>query len=85
MVRNDLVGACCEVVGEKRKSAKTVDFLTLPSAAYFLAASHRPPKSWERYRKRWNPRGLSDLARQLREFADALEKPASGSEKKAKE
>ena len=32
----------------------------------------------ERYKERWNPKELSELARQLREFADALEKPASG-------
>jgi arylsulfatase A-like enzyme len=32
-----------------------------------------------------NPKELSELAHQLREFADALEKPASGSKKKAKE
>ena len=37
------------------------------------------------YKERWNPKELSELARQLREFADALEKPASGSKKKAKE
>ena len=39
----------------------------------------------ERYKERWNPKELSELARQLREFADALEKPASGSKKKTKE
>ena len=39
----------------------------------------------ERYKERWNPKELSELARQLREFADALEKPPSGSKKKAKE
>jgi len=27
-----------------------------------------------RYRERWNPKELSELARQLREFADGLEK-----------
>jgi len=42
-------------------------------------------KSLERYKERWNPKELSELARQLREFADALEKPASGSKKKAKD
>ena len=42
-------------------------------------------KSLERYKERWNPKELSELARQLREFADALEKPPSGSRKKAKE
>ena len=42
-------------------------------------------KSLERYKERWNQKELSELARQLREFADALERPASGSKKKAKE
>ena len=42
-------------------------------------------KSLERYKERWNQKELSELARQLREFADALEKPASGGKKKAKE
>jgi hypothetical protein len=37
----------------------------------------------ERYRERWNPKELTDLARQLREFADALEKPERGGKKKA--
>ncbi len=39
----------------------------------------------ERYKERWNQKELAELARQLREFADALEKPQSGSKKKAKE
>jgi hypothetical protein len=41
-------------------------------------------KSLERYKERWNQKELSELARQLREFANALEKP-SGSKKKAKD
>ena len=39
----------------------------------------------ERYKERWNQKELAELARQLREFADALDKPPSGSKKKAKE
>ena len=39
----------------------------------------------ERYKERWNQKELSDLARQLREFADAVDKPPSGSKKKVKE
>ena len=39
----------------------------------------------ERYKERWNQKELSELARQLREFADALDKPPTGSKKKAKE
>ena len=42
-------------------------------------------KSLERYKERWNQKELSELARQLREFADALEKPQAGSKKKAKD
>jgi hypothetical protein len=38
----------------------------------------------ERYRKRWNPQELPELARQLRAFADALDKPQPGGRKKAK-
>ena len=38
----------------------------------------------ERYKDRWNPDDLSDVARQLREFADALEKPERGGRKKTK-
>jgi hypothetical protein len=37
----------------------------------------------ERYKERWKPDELSELARQLREFADALEKPERGGRKKA--
>jgi hypothetical protein len=39
----------------------------------------------EGYRERWNPKELAELARQLREFADGLEKPQSGGRKRAKE
>jgi hypothetical protein len=38
----------------------------------------------ERYKERWNPKELADLAQQLREFADALEKPERGGRKKAR-
>jgi hypothetical protein len=38
----------------------------------------------ERYRERWNPKELADLARHLREFAEALEKPERGGKKKAR-
>jgi uncharacterized protein YecE (DUF72 family) len=39
----------------------------------------------EGYRERWNPKELSELARQLREFAGALEKPGRGARKRTKE
>jgi hypothetical protein len=38
----------------------------------------------ERYKERWNPKALADLAQHLRAFADALEKPERGGKKKAK-
>lgn len=42
-------------------------------------------RALERYKERWNPGSLAGLARQLREFADALEKPGRGGRKKSKE
>jgi hypothetical protein len=42
-------------------------------------------KVLERYRKRWNQKELAELAKQLREFADDLEKPQRPTKKKAKE
>jgi hypothetical protein len=42
-------------------------------------------KVLDRYRKRWNPQELSELARQLREFAEALEKPEPGGKKRARD
>jgi hypothetical protein len=41
-------------------------------------------KTLRRYQERWTG-DLSDLARHLREFADALEKPERGGRKKANE
>ena len=32
----------------------------------------------ERYRNRWDPKELAELARQLREFADSLDSPKGG-------
>jgi hypothetical protein len=42
-------------------------------------------KVLDRYRKHWNPQELSELARHLREYADALEKPETGGKKRVKE
>lgn len=42
-------------------------------------------KVLERYKTRWKPDDMAELARQLREFADALDKPDRGGRKKAKE
>jgi hypothetical protein len=44
----------------------------------------RQPTVLDRYRERWSPKELAELARQLREFAEALEKPERGGKKKAK-
>ena len=41
-------------------------------------------RALERYKERWNPDELSELARHLREFAEALEKPERGGKKKAR-
>lgn len=41
-------------------------------------------RALERYKERWNPDDLSELARHLREFAEALDKPERGGKKKAK-
>lgn len=34
--------------------------------------------------ERWNPEELAELARQLREFADALDQPKPGGRKRGK-
>ena len=70
-----------EILAETRKKRRPRRQKAVPTDKLGL----RLVKSLERYKERWNPKELSELARQLREFADALEKPASGSKKKAKE
>jgi hypothetical protein len=69
-----------EILAETRKQRPRRK-KTVPSEKLGL----RLMKSLERYKERWNPKELSELARQLREFANALEKPPSGSKRKAKE
>jgi uncharacterized protein YecE (DUF72 family) len=70
-----------EIVAEAKKKRRPGRQKAVPADKLGL----RLVKSLERYKERWNPKELSDLARQLREFADALEKPASGGKKKPKE
>jgi hypothetical protein len=70
--------AAKKIVAEMKKKGKR---RTKPIPADKLA--RRLVSVLERYRKRWNPKELADLARQLREFADALEKPERGGRKKA--
>jgi hypothetical protein len=57
----------------KRKKALSADKLGV-----------RLLKALERYRERWDPKELSELARHLREFADAIEKPRPGPKKPGK-
>jgi hypothetical protein len=42
-------------------------------------------KVLEKYKQKWKPDDLAELARQLREFAAALDKPGRGTKKKAKD
>jgi hypothetical protein len=70
-----------EILAETRKKRRPRRKKTLPAEKLGL----RLVGVLERYRERWNPKELSELARQLREFADALEKQERGGRKKAKE
>jgi hypothetical protein len=74
------VAAAKEIVAEAKKKGKKK---AKPIPADKLAL--RLVGVLERYRERWNPKELSDLAQRLRDFADALEKPERGRRKKAKE
>lgn len=57
-----------KIVAEARKKRRPRQQKALPSDKLGL----RLMKSLERYKERWNPKELSELARQLREFADTL-------------
>jgi uncharacterized protein YecE (DUF72 family) len=70
-----------EIVAEAKKKRRPRRQKAVPADRLGL----RLVRSLERYKERWNPKELSELARQLREFADALEKPQAGSKKRAKE
>lgn len=69
-----------EIVAEAKKKKRPRRQKSLPTDKLGL----RLTKILERYKEKWKPDDLSELARQLREFADALEKPDRGSRKKAK-
>jgi hypothetical protein len=69
------------IVAAARKKKRPRRQKTMPSDK--LAG--RLVKVLERYRDRWDPRGLKALARELREFADALEGSQPGGKKKGKE
>jgi hypothetical protein len=74
------VATAREIVAEAKKKRRPRRQKPVPTDKLGL----RLLKSLERYKERWPSKELSELARQLREFADALEKPQPG-RKKAKE
>lgn len=69
-----------EIVAEAKKKKRPRRQKSLPTDKLGL----RLAKVLERYREKWKADDLAELACQLREFADALEKPDRGSRKKAK-
>jgi hypothetical protein len=70
-----------EIVAEAKKKRRPKRQRQVPTEKLGL----RLVKVLERYKEKWKPDDLSDLARQLREFADALEKGGRGSRKKGKD
>lgn len=70
-----------EILAETRKRKRPKRQKAIPAEKLGV----RLVKALEKYKERWNPKELSELARQLRGFADALEKPERGGKKKAKE
>jgi hypothetical protein len=70
-----------EIVAEAKKKRRPRRQKAVPTEKLGV----RLTKVLEKYRQRWNLDELSELARQLREFADALAKPGRGGRKKAKE
>lgn len=70
-----------EIVAEAKKKKKPRRQKAIPTEKLGL----RLVRVLERYKSRWKPDDLTELVRQLREFADALEKPGRGAKKKAKE
>ena len=69
-----------EIVAEAKKKRRPKRKKPVPSGKL----TQRLVNVLERYRKRWNPDELSEFARQLREYADALEKPEGRGRKKEK-
>jgi hypothetical protein len=69
-----------EIVAEAKKKRRPRRQKPVPTDKLAL----RLVRSLERYKERWNPDDLSELARQLREFAEALEKPERGGKKRAR-
>jgi hypothetical protein len=75
------VSAAKEIVAETRKKKRPRRQKPVPAEKLGL----RLVRVLERYKERWNPKELADLARHLREFADALEGSHRSGKKKAKE
>jgi hypothetical protein len=69
-----------QIVAEAKKKRRPRRRKAVPADQLGLRLLH----VLDRYRERWNPDELSELARHLREFADALEKPEPAGRKKAK-
>jgi hypothetical protein len=69
-----------EIVAEAKKKKRPRRRKAVPTDKLAL----RLVRALERYKERWNPDDLSELARHLREFAEALEKPEREGKKKAK-
>ena len=69
-----------EILAETRKKRRPRREKAIPGDKLVL----RLVRVLERYKERWNPKELADLAQHLREFADALEKPERGGKKKAR-
>ncbi len=72
------VATAKEIVAEARKKKRPRRQKTMPADK--LAG--RLVTVLERYRDRWDPKELAELARQLREFADALDTPKGGKKKR---
>ncbi len=66
-----------EIVAEAKKKRRPRRRKAVPTDKLAL----RLVRALERYKERWNPDDLSELARHLREFAEALEKPQRGGKK----
>lgn len=69
-----------EIVAQTRKKKRPRRQKAVPTVKLGL----RLMSVLERYREQWNPDDLAELARQLREFADALDQPQPGGRKKGK-
>ena len=67
-----------EIVAEAKKEALQKKPKKVPTEKLRL----RLGNMLEQYKKRWDSKGFSDFARQLREFAESLEKKQRGGNKK---